>query len=167
MSYFDSWEQSPEHRAAKKIVADASRKVSSVKADLARMKPKLGSYKKETLEKLLKEHKANLKAALKANQDMSRKMPEADYTNRLSKIADRKLKELQREYEEAAAELKRELKANLDAANEYRASGDGKGGGSMAIYARLYEQYEAMIEALEKELAVAAKEKAPNPARKV
>jgi len=55
----------------------------------------------------------------------------------------------------------------VTAANAFRANGDGKGGGTSYMEGQLWKEYKNLVEVLKKELAVAAKENPPNPARKV
>lgn len=168
MPLFTPWQNSPEYGEAKKVVADAAGRIKTVKADIARIVPKLNTYKKATLEKLMKEAEASYAAAVAKNQQYSgNKQPEVKYMDAIEAQANRMKGDLKRDYEARISQINAEEKACSQAANTFRANGDGAGGGSQGIYARLCEQYDALRKAYKKELAAAAAEKEANPNRKV
>jgi hypothetical protein len=163
------WEASPERVEAKKIVDDAAARVKTVRADIERIKPKLSTYKKATLEKLIHDTKANEQASFKKNQEYGKSGPEQVYLTALRKqetdLID-KLKAEIKELEGKISEVGVAADAYAKSVYTFRAYGDGAGGGSQGIYARLCEAYEDYMKLLEKELEVASKE-APNAKRTV
>jgi hypothetical protein len=167
---FTPWDGSPEHAAARKIVDDAAARVKTVKDDTARISQKISTYKKETLEKLIKDAKAGYDASLKKNQENAKNGPEYVYLGALRAKEKQLIEEIRDEIKKLEAKIG-QVTAEADqfakGANTFRANGEGKGGGSMAIFARLCEAYEAQIEVLKKELAVAGGEKTHNPKRTV
>lgn len=168
MPIFTPWQNSPEYGEAKKIVADAAGRIKTVKADIARIVPKLNTYKKATLEKLAKEAEASYAAALAANQKYGgNNQPEAKYVNAVETQAKRIKTDIKRQFDNQMSMIEAEEKACYQAANTFRANGDGAGGGAQGIYARLCEQYDILRKAYKKELAAAAAEKEANPNRKV
>lgn len=165
---FPTWESSPEYQQAKKIVDDAAPRVKTVKDDIARITPKLSTYKKATLEKLIKETKASYDVAHKKNQSFSGgKEPEIIFMRAVDAAAKQRIEELNRRHQQEVEAIKVAAKKSTEAAWQFSATGGGKGGGTMQIYANLCEAYQKLIENLEKELKVAAKETEPNGARKV
>jgi hypothetical protein len=168
MPIFTPWQNSPEYGEAKKIVADAAGRIKTVKADIARIVPKLNTYKKATLEKLMKEAEASYAAAVAKNQQLGgSNQPEAKYMNAVEVQAKRMKADLKRQFDNQMSQIEAEEKLCYQAANTFRAYGDGAGGGAQGIYARLCEQYDALRKAYKKELAAAAAEKEANPNRKV
>jgi len=165
MSLFTPWAESPEFVAAKKIVNDHAKRIATVKADIARMKPKISTYKKETLEKLVKENQAKLAVVLKLNQEI--KEPENVYMLKVRTKAKKLLTELKKSYDQRVKEIELEEKNETNAAFQFKANGGGKGGGSGGITALLCDQYEAMQKMLKAELAIATNEKSPSADRKV
>ncbi|MDB6000150.1 MAG: hypothetical protein JWP52_1849 [Rhizobacter sp.] len=167
MPLFTPWAQSTELAAAKKIVDDTAQRITTVKSDIARMKQKLSTFKKETLARLVKETGAKLAVAEKLNKEMASKQPEVAYMRKVEAEAKTLLKDLEKMHAARLAAIKQESDEETSAANAFRANGDGQGGGSQGISARLCEQYEALLKALETELATATKEKTPSANRKV
>jgi len=164
------WTGSPFHAQAVKIVDDAAKRIKTLKDDLARIQPKLNTYKKESLQKLIKAAKDGYAASLKQNAANGKDGPEYKYFALTDKEAGAKINALNEQKKQIDAQInaiKVELDAQHKLANTFRAYGDGKGGGSEGIFARMCEQYEEMTKAYEKELAAALKENPPNPARKV
>lgn len=169
MPLFTPWESSPELTAAKKMVNDTAGRIATVRSDIARIKPKLSTYKKETLEKLVRENNAKLAAAYAANMvlvDYS-KQPESVYLGKLETALKKLIKKTEDSIKARIAEIKKEAAAQEKAALAFMHDGGGKGGGSRAITVRLYDEYKHLAAALEKELGVASKEKPPNAARTV
>lgn len=164
------WEQSPEFKQAKQIVDSVVKQVAAVKADTARITPKLATYRKATLEKLLKEAKAGMEQALRKNQALLRSGPERGYMVAIGKEEDVALTKAKQEYEAAVKAISATLKAYADAASDWEArygAGDGVSGGTAGVYFRLLNAHEAQKDALAKELAALAKEHEPNPKRTV
>src|SRR5262245_14241776 len=105
---FTPWANSPEYSAAKKIVADAAGRIKTIKDDMARIQPKLSTYKKETLQRLIKDADAGYAAALKKNQEYSGKGPEHTYMNAIQQEADDRLRRAKQYYESEMATVKGE-----------------------------------------------------------
>ena len=169
MPFFVPWDSSPELTAAKKMVNDTAGRIATVRGDIARIKPKLSTYKKETLEKLVRETNAKLAAAYAANMvlvDYS-KQPESVYLGKLETAQKKLIKEVEDSIKARIAAIRKEAAAPEKAALKFSHDGGGKGGGSRAITARLHDEYKQLAAALEKELGVAAKEKPASAARTV
>ena len=162
------WEQSAEFKQAKQTVDGVLKQVTEVKANTVRMSSRLGSFKKATLEHLLKEAKAGREQALRKNQELLASGPESVYRAELEKEEKEALAKAKRDYEAAVKAISETLEAYGKAAFTWEAhygAGDGVSGGSAGVYFRLLKAYEAQQEALEKELAVLAKEHEANPKR--
>ncbi|MCW5665329.1 MAG: hypothetical protein KIT35_15970 [Piscinibacter sp.] len=162
------WEQSAEFKQAKQTVDGVLKQIAEVKAHTARMTPRLGSFKKATLEHSLKEAKAGREQALRKNQELLASGPESVYRAGLEKEEKDALAKAKRDYEAAVKAISETLEAYGKAAFAWEVhygAGDGVSGGSAGIYFRLLKAYEAQHEAIETELAVLAKEHGPNPKR--
>ncbi len=162
------WEQSAEYKQAKQTVDGVLKQVAEVKAHTARMTHQLGSFKKATLERLLKEAKAGGEQAMRKNQELLASGPEKDYNNALAKEEKEALAKAKHDYEAAVKAISETLEAYGKAAFTWElhyGAGDGVSGGSAGVHWRLLKAYEAQQEALEKELVVVAKEHDANPKR--
>jgi hypothetical protein len=71
MSVIPEWVGSPEEAESKKEAVGYIGRIATVKADIARIKPKVSAYTKETLEKLATETKAKYDVVSKLNAGMS------------------------------------------------------------------------------------------------
>ena len=170
MSIFTPWAGSPECTAAKKIVDDVVGRVNTVKADTARITPKIGTYKKATLEKLITEAKAGEAAALKKNTENHTSGPDQTYCNAVEQKEKTLIAQITKEADARISMVKAEAKQCIEANRTFYCNygkGDGWSGGTTGVYARLSSAYKQKIEMLSKELQVATGEKTPNPNRTV
>lgn len=162
------WDQSAEYKQAKQTVDGVLKEIAEVKAHTARMTPRLGSFKKATLERFLKEAEAGREQALRKNQEQLRSSPEKAYMVSVGNEETAALAKAKHDYEAAEKAISETAKAYVKAAFDWEVrygAGDGVSGGSAGIYFRLLKAYEAQQAALEKELAVVAKEHDANPKR--
>lgn len=167
MANFTPWESSAEYVEAKKIVDDVFGRITTLKADTQRIVPKVSTYKKATLENLIKEAEAGYDVARAKNQEYGRMSPEVAYARAVAAQSKELAAKILSEAQSKAAALKTESDRYSDAAMNFSASGGGKGGGTQGIHFRLIEAYKEKMKVLKKELEVAAKENGSNPNRKV
>jgi hypothetical protein len=167
MPIFTAWQASAEYAEAKKTVDGIAARIKTVKDDIARMTPKLSTYKKATLEKMIKEAEGKVEITSKGITTYHNTGPEAQYFRKLESIEADLTTRIKKTYQEQTNAIQTELKQCVTAANAFRANGDGKGGGTSSMTSHLWKEYKNLVELLKKELAAAAKENPPNPARKI
>ncbi|MDE3166342.1 MAG: hypothetical protein KGN36_11090 [Acidobacteriota bacterium] len=161
MPHFPPWEGSRNKQEADKIKAEIEARLKTVKADIERVKPKLNTYKKETLQRLIKEAEANYQATLKRNKALF-EAPDRLYILTVDRAEKEIIKREKAEFEKFVKEVMEEAKKCIADAMQY--SGHG---GPMQQSANLCDLYSNQIEMFKAELAETLKEKAPNPQRKI
>jgi hypothetical protein len=105
MPYFKSYESSDVSKAFAKVAADAAGRLKTVEADVKRIQPKLDQYKKETLEKLIKE---TSKAGVTATDAAFGKVEPltTSYKNELGTLKKQLLAAEQKRFDDATADAR-------------------------------------------------------------
>ena len=174
MTYFKSYDGSDVSKALGKIASDAEARSKTVEADVKRIKPKLGQYKKETLEKLIKETEKARHTAFDAGFDKVIHLADS-YRDEAAKLKKQLLATEQKRFEDATVEARKTLQAAVAAIeSEYRANLEGVDGDLSDLNlnpnnakSRLDDAYEELITLFKQELKKASAERQPSGDRKI
>jgi uncharacterized protein YukE len=164
MAYFKSYDSSDVSKAIAKVAADAAGRLKTVEADVKRIKPKLGQYKKETLDKLIKETNKAGSMAWDAAFDKISTLA-TSYKNELDTLKKQLLAAEQKRFEDATvAAIETEYKVNLEGV-------DGDHNDLLInpnnAKRRLAEAYDELVALFESELKKAKAERQPSADRKI
>ena len=148
MPHLPAWGSSPEKQEGQKLRNDISHRLETVRNDIKRVQPKLNTYKKTTLARLIKEAEANAAAALKQNNQINQNNPFRNYVLKIRKLSEEILVKEKAEFDKFVKEIVTETKASLDACNY-----DGEPIGNVAN--NIYNAYTDQVKMFKDELAKA------------